>query len=158
MSPALGLFSGWPLPGPGFRAPAPAFGLRNPDLYLAGERVEMVSTAEAFADQVPGMTAAAVLAVPFFAGFLSAADRIGFWLGCTDPPGDTAPGVAARIAAFAGSLRDHETPETVFGVTYSPVLRAVARRCTGEDPGEPAYLRGYAVDVDRGRLAITGWP
>jgi broad specificity phosphatase PhoE len=39
--------------------------LRNPDLFLAGTRVEMVSSAEAFAEQVPGLSQGDVLATPF---------------------------------------------------------------------------------------------
>src|SRR5260221_352668 len=42
--------------------PSVAFALRNPDLYLGGVRVDMVSTAAAFAAQVPGMTEALVAA------------------------------------------------------------------------------------------------
>jgi broad specificity phosphatase PhoE len=136
---------------PSARVPPPvvAFALRNPDIYLAGERVDMVSTAEAFADQVPGMTPDGVLAVPFFRGFLTAPDRIEHWVHCEDPPGDDARGVAARIAAFAASLGDQgaAAPDTVIGVTHSPVLRAVAVQFTGTDPGEPPYLNGYALDV-----------
>jgi broad specificity phosphatase PhoE len=132
--------------------PAPpqvAFALRNPDLYLAGDRVDMVSTAEAFAAQVPAMTAEAVLEVPFYAGFLGAADRIGFWLRSSAPPGDDAARVAARIADFAVSLGDAgpSAPDTVVAVTHSPVLRAVALAVVGEDPGEPAYLTGYSVEL-----------
>jgi broad specificity phosphatase PhoE len=129
--------------------PEVSFALRNPDIYLGGNRVDMVSTPEAFADQVPGVTPEDVLRVPFYSGFLTAADRIEHWLRCPAPPGDDAGGVAARIAAFAASLGDggHAAPDTVVGVTHSPVLRAVALRWTGTDPGEPSYLTGYAVDV-----------
>ena len=130
-------------------APQVAFALRNPDIYLAGDRVDMVSTAEAFAAQVPGMTPDGVLGVPFFHGFLTAPDRIAYWVHCADPPGDDAARVAARIAAFATSLGDQgvAASDTVIGVTHSPVLRAVAVAFTGEDSGEPPYLNGYVVDV-----------
>src|SRR3954454_11869479 len=109
----------------------------------------MVRTAEAFADQVAGMTPEGVLGVPFFHGFLTAPDRIEHWVHCADPPGDHAAGVAARITAFAASLGDHgaAAPDTVIGVTHPPVLRAVAVTFPGEAPGEPPYLNGYAVDV-----------
>jgi broad specificity phosphatase PhoE len=131
------------------RSPRVAFALRNPDIYLGGERVEMVSTAEAFAEQVPEMTADDVVRVPFFHAFLTAPDRIGFWLHSAHPPGDDAAGVAERIAAFAASLADSgpRTPDTVVAVTHSPVLRAVALTFAGADPGEPPYLNGYLVDV-----------
>lgn len=134
------------------KPPLVAFALRNPDLYLAGERVDMVSSAEAFAAQVPWMTPGAVLEVPFFAGFLTAPDRIAHWLGSAEPPGDDAAGVAARIAAFAASLVDQgpSAPDTVIAVTHSPVLRAVAIAFVGVDPGEPPYLNGYSVDFPDG--------
>jgi broad specificity phosphatase PhoE len=129
--------------------PTVAFALRNPDVYLGGERVDMVSSAEAFADQVPGLTPDAVLGVPFFAGFLAAPDRIEHWVRSASPPGDDAAAVAARIAAFAQSLGDAgpAAADTVIGVTHSPVLRAVAVQFTGEDPGEPPFLTGYTFDV-----------
>jgi broad specificity phosphatase PhoE len=127
--------------------PAVTLALRNPDLYLAAQRVEMVSTAAAFADQVPGLRAADVSRVRFYAGFLSAPDRIGYWVNSADPPGEDPEAVAARIIAFAASL-DHApglAASLVVGVTYSPVLRAVARHYLGTDPGEPAYLSGYCL-------------
>jgi broad specificity phosphatase PhoE len=131
----------------GIRGSGPdvAFALRNPDLYLAGARVDMVSSPEAFADQVPELTADQVRAVAFFAGFLAAPDRIEFWLRHEAPPGDDSAAVAARIAAFARSLADGSPPDTVVAVTHSPVLRAVAVHLAGEDPGEPPYLTGYEV-------------
>lgn len=133
--------AGVPVAGPDV-----AFALRNPDLYLAGARVDMVSSAEAFAQQVPWLAADDVLAVPFFAGFLTAPDRIEFWLRSANPPGDDCAAVAARIAAFARSLGDRGTgADTVVAVTHSPVLRAVAVGLGLEDPGEPPYLTGYAV-------------
>jgi broad specificity phosphatase PhoE len=135
--------AGVPVSGPDV-----AFALRNPDLYLAGGRVDMVSSAEAFAAQVPWLTADDVLAAPFFAGFLTASDRIEFWLRSTTPPGDDAAAVAARIVTFARSLADRGTgADTVVAVTHSPVLRAVAVGLGLDDPGEPPYLTGYAVEV-----------
>lgn len=129
--------------------PDVAFALRNPDLYLAGARVDMVSSADAFAAQVPWLSPDDVLAVPFFGGFLTAPDRIEFWLRSTNPPGDDCAGVAARIVAFARSLGDRGIgADTVVAVTHSPVLRAVAVGLGLEDPGEPPYLTGYAVSVD----------
>jgi broad specificity phosphatase PhoE len=126
--------------------PDVAFALRNPDLYLAGARVDMVSSADALAAQVPWLAADDVLAAPFFAGFLTAPDRIEFWLRAGDPPGDDAAAVAARIVAFARSLGDPGTgADTVVAVTHSPVLRAVAVGLGLDDPGEPGYLTGYAV-------------
>jgi broad specificity phosphatase PhoE len=120
----------------------------------------MVSSAAAFAEQVPGMTEAQVLAMSFYAGFLTSADRIGFWLSHSDPPGDSMAAVAARIAHFAASLDHSRREDVVVGVTQSPVLRAVACHYAGTDPGEPPYLTGYCVQLQGdGRLAVTpvGW-
>jgi len=112
----------------------------------------MVSTAAAFCDQVRGLTECECLEVPFFAGFLSAPDRIAWWLHCKHPPGDDAAGVAARVAAFAVSLLDApgRFPPVVVGVTHSPVLRAIALEFLREDPGEPDYLTGYSVLATEG--------
>lgn len=130
--------------------PEDAFALRNPDLYLGGTRVDMVSSAAAFAEQVPGLTEDDVLAVPFFAGFLTAGDRIGWWLRHDAAPGDDAAAVTARIAAFTASLgyASGAKGRTVIGVTHSPVLRAIAAQLLGADPGEPPYLHGYALRSD----------
>ena len=137
--------------------PTVAFALRNPDLYLAGERVDMVSSAQALADQVPGLSADAVAAVPFFADFLGTPDRIGRWVEEPLPPGDDVAAVAARIVAFGSSLGDSgpAAPATVVAVTHSPVLRAVAVARLGQDPGEPPYLEGYALDVTDARSAAV---
>jgi broad specificity phosphatase PhoE len=143
---AAGVRDGLAAAGAAVTGPEVAFALRNPDLYLAGHRVDMVSSPEAFAAQVPGLTANDVLAVPFFAGFLTAPDRIEFWLRSEDPPGDGAAAVAARIVAFARSLGDVPGTDAVVAVTHSPVLRAVAVGLGLDDPGEPPYLTGYAVD------------
>jgi broad specificity phosphatase PhoE len=136
-------------PAASVRGPEVAFALRNPDIYLAGARVDMVSSPEAFADQVPGLGPDAVLAVPFFAGWFGVPDRIEWWLRHPSPPGDDAAAAAARIAAFAASLGDEgaAAPDTVVGVTHSPLLRAVSLTFTGVDPGEPSYLTGFGVEV-----------
>ena len=86
--------------------PRVAFALRNPDIYVAGERVDMVSSAAALAEQVPGMTVDEAAAVPFFADFFDHPDRIGWWLRLADVPGDDAEAVARRIGHFAASLPD----------------------------------------------------
>ncbi|HEX6673804.1 MAG TPA: histidine phosphatase family protein, partial [Actinomycetes bacterium] len=81
--------------------PRVAFALRNPDIYVAGERVDMVSSAAALAEQVPGMTLDEAAAVPFFVEFFDHPDRIGWWLRLGDVPGDDAEAVARRIGHFA---------------------------------------------------------
>ena len=84
--------------------PTEAFALRNPDLYLAGTRVDMVSTAAAFAEQVPGISEEDVARAPFYAAFVAAPDRIGWWLRHPSPPGDDTPAVRKRVTDFAVSL------------------------------------------------------
>jgi broad specificity phosphatase PhoE len=125
-----------------------AFALRNPDLYLAGVRVDMVSSAAAFAAQVPDLAESDIARLPFFAQWLTAPDRVGWWVRHRDPPGDDAATVAARIQAFAVSLADREDDQVVtVGITHSPVLRAVALKAAGADTGEPAWLAGIEVQV-----------
>jgi broad specificity phosphatase PhoE len=128
--------------------PSVASALRNPDLYLVGHRVEMVSTAAAFAHQAPGVTEADVIGLEFFASFLGSKDRIGYWLRCPHPPGDDVTAVTTRVRHFAQSLRQARPGSSlVLGVTHSPVLRALATHCLGSDPGEPGYLHGYALPL-----------
>jgi broad specificity phosphatase PhoE len=129
-----------------------AFALRNPDLYLAGVRVDMVSSEAAFAAQIPGFTEADVAKVDFFAQWLTVPDRVGWWVRHTTPPGDDATAVAARIRTFAGSLADREdaTAFTV-GVTHSPVLRACALEVAGTDIGEPNWLAGLEAGISADR-------
>ena len=129
-----------------------AFALRNPDLYLAGVRVDMVSSEEAFAAQIPGFTEADVAKVAFFAEWLTVPDRVGWWVRHTEPPGDDAAAVAARIRTFAGSLadRDDATAFTV-AITHSPLLRACALEVAGSDIGEPNWLAGLEAEISADR-------
>lgn len=129
-----------------------AFALRNPDLYLGGVRVNMVSSEQAFAEQVPGLAESDIGKLAFYPDWLTVPDRVGWWVAHENPPGDSAADVARRIERFAASFSDHNGDELVAGVTHSPVLRALAVHCTGTDPGEPAWLAGIEVDVadDRG--------
>ena len=139
--------------------PRVAFALRNPDIYVAGERVDMVSSPAALAEQVPGMTVDEAAAVPFFAGFFEQPDRIGWWLGLADVPGDDAEAVARRIGHFAASLPDRTTQpaEVTMGVTHSPVLRACALDQLGHDPGEPEWLTGLELSVSSDRSVAACW-
>jgi broad specificity phosphatase PhoE len=132
---------------PGMQATGPTVtpALRNPDLYLAGHRVDMVSSAAAFAAQAPGVTEEHVTRITFYSDFLTSPDRIGYWLRHDKPPGDTVSMVAARLHRFAASLGDAGGVDLAVGVTHSPVLRALGRHYAGEDPGEPDYLGGYCV-------------
>ncbi|MEM9318939.1 MAG: histidine phosphatase family protein [Pseudomonadota bacterium] len=123
----------------------PAFALRNPDIHLAGSRVEMGSTAEFFAEQCEhiAMTPADVLAHPFYCGFLEAPDRIEFWVKHATPPGEDAAAVARRVLHFAQSFAaaPGDTDLVVACVTHSPVLRAILIEGLGiPDPGEPNWV------------------
>jgi broad specificity phosphatase PhoE len=129
-----------------------AFALRNPDLYLAGVRVDMVSSEEAFAVQVPGFTEADVAKVAFFTEWLTVPDRVGWWVRHPAPPGDDAAAVAARIRTYAGSLADRsDAPAFTVAVTHSPVLRACALEVAGSDIGEPAWLAGLEAEISADR-------
>ena len=140
-------------------APQVAFALRNPDIYVAGERVDMVSSAAALAEQVPGMTVDEAAAVPFFTEFYDHPDRIGWWLRLADVPGDDAEAVARRMGHFAASLPDRPTQpaELTVGVTHSPVLRACALAHLGHDPGEPEWLTGLELSVSSDRSVAACW-
>jgi broad specificity phosphatase PhoE len=133
----------------GVIGPVDAFALRNPDMYLAGSRVNMVSAPEFLAEQVPGMTTQQVEANEWWAGFTSAPDRIGWWLAQEDPPGESSSDVARRLERFARSFADPgpHSGRFVVCVTHSPLLRSMLRVTTGEDPGEPGYVTGALVRV-----------
>lgn len=130
--------------------PKVALALRNPDLYVAGVRVNMVSSPDALADQVDGLSAQDVESLDFFPEFMASADRIGWWLTHSSPPGEDAKSVAARVRSFAGSLVDHVPgrPGVVVAVTHSPLLRAVGLDLLGRDIGEPPWVSGLVVAVD----------
>ncbi|MFL6296492.1 MAG: phosphoglycerate mutase family protein [Actinomycetes bacterium] len=136
--------------------PRVAFALRNPDIYVAGERVEMVSSPAALAGQVPGMTVDEAAAVPFFAGFFDHPDRIGWWLRLGQVPGEDAEALARRIDHFAASLPDRtaQPAELTVGVTHSPVLRACALAHLGHDPGEPEWLTGLELSGGPDRRVV----
>ena len=127
--------------------PRVSFAMRNPDIYVAGERVDFVSSVDALAAQVDGLTREEAAAVPFFQGFFAAPDRIGWWLRQAHPPGDDAAAVARRVMNFAASHADRSNAMTTVAVTHSPVLRACAYELFGCDPGEPAWLTGLAAEV-----------
>jgi broad specificity phosphatase PhoE len=130
--------------------PRVAFALRNPDLYMGGTRVNMVSSAEALADQVEGMSADEVAAHDFFPEFFASPDRIGWWLTHGSPPGETAAALAERVRAFATSLTDPipGDPQAVVAVTHSPLLRAIGLDLLGHDIGEPAWVTGLLIEVE----------
>ena len=118
--------------------------IRNPDLYVAGQRVEMVSSAEALAEQLsaPPVGPEALSEHPFFREFWASPDRTGYWVEHPAPPGEGTLAVARRQMTFAMSLLDRleNRPTRYVLSTHSPVLRAILLCYTGEDPGEPGYL------------------
>jgi broad specificity phosphatase PhoE len=131
-------------------APAEHLALRSPDLYVGGMRVEMVSSAQAMADQTAphGIDAQRLVKIPFLRGFWEVHDRIGYWVNHPDPPGEDAGAVARRMLTFATSLPDlpQARPRRYICVTHSPDMRAFLRRYLLEqDPGEPGY--GESVDM-----------
>lgn len=153
---AEGVLAGFTGGGASPLAAVDSFALRNPDLYLGGDRVTVVSTASAFAEQTRNLTADDVTRVPFFAEWLAHPERVGFWVAHQSPPGDTAATVAQRVLRFAASLVDVPAwrGRTVVAVTHSPVLRSVGLRQHGADRGEPAYLTGYRLTVGPGSVDI----
>jgi broad specificity phosphatase PhoE len=138
--------------------PQDSFALRNPDMYVALARVNLVRSAAALADQVPGMTEEQAAAHPWFAQFFTAPDRIGWWLEQRDVPGESGDLVAARIRSFAGSIKDAgpSRHRFVIGVTHSPVLRCLMRSASGADPGEPDYLTGVLLQVTAAGVLSVG--
>ncbi len=136
----------------------PAWGLRNPDIHLAGSRVEMGSLPEFFASQCQfyEMAPEDVLAQSFYSGFLNAPDRIEYWVHHETPPGEDAAAVARRIVKFAESFLavpgdDHHV---VVCVTHSPVMRAILTKAMGmTDPGEPNWVEEIIFDVTQDGIA-----
>lgn len=134
-------------PGVDLRPPRLAEAIRNPDVYLGGLRVEMVSTPEAMAEQTGavGLDPAALATVAFWPEFWASRDRIGYWLACLEPPGEDARAVARRLWAYALSLRQipHRRPQRYVCVTHSGPMRAFLRTYLhGFDPGEPNFSEG----------------
>jgi broad specificity phosphatase PhoE len=124
--------------------------IRNPDLYVAGRRVEMVSSVEALAEQLPppARDEAELARHPFFSRFWAERDRVGVWMRDADPPGETADEVARRCFTFARSLADAGAGGAYVCVTHSGPLRALLRRYVlGEDPGEPGWVEPVALTL-----------
>jgi broad specificity phosphatase PhoE len=139
-------------------APTEHQALRNPDIYVAGVRVELVSSAEALAEQLASTSLGPedLEQLPFWRGFWGDSDRIGYWVNHSNPPGEDADTVARRLLTFAVSLLDlpHEQPQRYNCVTHSPTMRAFLRRyLLGYDPGEPEY--GESIDLDLTDSTVT---
>lgn len=133
--------------------PAEHWAIRNPDIYVAGVRIELVSTAEAVVEQLPpsSLNPEQVAQLPFLRGFWADPDRIGYWVNHPDPPGEDADTVARRLLTFAVSLLDipRAQPRRYICVTHSPALRAFVRRyLLGYDPGEPGYLASVDLEFE----------
>lgn len=137
---------------PGAPEVQPAWGLRNPDIYLAGSRVEMGSKAEFFASQCEffEMTPDAVLEQTFYREFLTAPDRIEYWVHHASPPGEDAAAVAHRVLCFARSFAavTLQSDLVVACVTHSPVMRALlVQGLKIDDPGEPGWVEEIVLEV-----------
>ncbi len=134
--------------------------IRNPDIYVAGTRVELVSDAASLLDQIPpsGLSVEDLENMPFWKGFWSQRDRIGYWVNLVNPPGEDADMVARRLFTFAQSLLDlpGKGPRSYICVTHSPLLRAFLRRyLLGYDQGEPDYCETVDMEfTEEGRLTI----
>ncbi|GAC1654917.1 MAG: hypothetical protein NVS4B3_19320 [Gemmatimonadaceae bacterium] len=139
------------LPARTLTEPEVSEGLRNPDVWIAGRRIEIVSSAEALADQLPGGPGLHELRKhPFMAGFWGRHDRLSYWIEHEDPPGESADEVARRIATFARSLADSaaESQRAFVCVTHSGPMRAIVRRyLLGSDPGEPEWVEAIHLTV-----------
>jgi hypothetical protein len=127
--------------------------IRNPDIYVAGTRIELVSTAEAVVEQLPpaSLNPEQVAHLPFLRGFWGDPDRIGYWVSHPNPPGEDADTVARRLLTFAVSLLDlpRAQPRRYICVTHSPTMRAFLRRYLLEhDPGEPGYLESVDIEFE----------
>lgn len=136
----------------------PAWGLRNPDVYLAGARVELGSKAEFFASQSDflDMTPERVREQSFYEGFLTAPDRIEYWLFSKNPPGENAAAVAKRVLQFAQSFlaAPLENDLVVACVTHSPVMRAILLEGLGRpDTGEPNWVEEIVLEVTNEGMA-----
>lgn len=139
--------------------PAESWALRNPDVYVAGLRVEMVSTPEAMGEQIreSRLSPEQLAALPFLHGFWTSPDRIGYWVGHPNPPGEDAATVARRLLCFAASLLDLpcEQPRRCVFVTHSGPIRALLQRfLMHEDPGEPEWVESVDL-VFAGRSQVT---
>lgn len=142
------------------QGPIDSFALRNPDMYAAGTRVNMVSSPEALAEQVPGMTSEEAASIAWWTTFFAAPDRIGWWLEQGDPPGETVHELYTRIQRFVRTFADPGPYEgrLIVCVTHSPLLRSVLIGATGTDPGEPAYVTGAELVVrPDGRIDISAY-
>lgn len=140
--------------------PRVEWAIRNPDLYVAGHRVEMVSAIEAVAAQLPddALTPDELERHHFFSRFVSSPDRIAMWVADEDPPGERADEVARRFLTWARSLCDTRRPHPrrFVCVTHSGPMRAVLRHYVlGHDPGEPEYVE--AVELALGAEGRATW-
>ena len=94
-------------------APRVEQAIRNPDLYVAGYRVEMVSALDAVAAQLPddALTHDELERHTFFSRFLTAPDRVGLWVA------DDARPASAATTSRVGSPRGREACSTPPGST-----------------------------------------
>ena len=137
--------------------PSIAHALRNPDLYIGGVRVNMVSSHEALADQVEWLDTDDVAGLEFFPQFIDEKDRIGWWLRHEDPPGEGAREISRRLEAFARSFTNpmRDGQRTFVAVTHSPLIRAFGLSALGHDIGEPGWVSGFQIEIHRDGTLTT---
>ncbi|PLR82991.1 hypothetical protein CVD25_10210 [Bacillus canaveralius] len=133
--------------------------IRNPDIFLGGLRVELVSSYEALSEQITclGIEEGLLPTLPFWPPFMTSSDRIGYWLHLDNPPGENAEAVARRLMAYALSLSfiPHKETSRYFCVTHSPVLRAFLKKyLLKEDLGEPDYCESINLSFSKGICSI----
>ena len=129
--------------------PVVSFGLRNPDLYLGGHRINLGEGVEFLASQAFGVESWSVEGSAFYGELMNAKDRVGHWLKHGNVPGENAHDVGRRVDVLVRSLVDVEAwwGKTVVGISHSPVMRAVRLRHRGGYSKEPPFLHGYSLTV-----------
>jgi hypothetical protein len=134
--------------------------IRNPDLFVAGYRVEMVSSVQALLEQLPRdvMSQDDVRRHPFFSRFWAERDRIAVWLRDADPPGERAADVARRSSRSARSLADApaEPNRHVVCVTHSAPLRALLVQYVLEDDPANQISSKRSPSTSIRRTALSG--
>lgn len=141
------------------RAPRAERALRDPDLFIAGQNIQLVDTPEAMAQLVTstGLRASEIRDLPFFQDLWDEKDKDRFWLTAGDPPGENGAAVARRVFTFARSLTQlpRSRPGRYLCLTHSAVQRSViAHLMLGEDPGEPEHLEAVDLLFEMGTVTL----
>lgn len=144
-------------PGADVAEPAEQPALRNPDVYVAGWRIEFGSSPDAIANQVPGTPVSGddLPTLGFWREWFAADNRVGSWVHADDVRGEDADTVARRLIAWASTLRDASgSDQRVLAVSHSPNMRALLKFVLGDDPGEPEFTEDIVLAATGGADAI----